>query len=98
MGQGIGVIPVIDEPGLSEVLVAMSESLRILNEAQAVLLNEVGALREALKEIGGERFASVFQKYQLDMMARNLKVEELQGILARIQILAAKTVVIPESD
>ena len=88
----------IDEPGLSEVLVAMSESLRILNEAQAVLLNEVGALREALKEIGGERFASVFQKYQLDMMARNLKVEELQGILARIQILAAKTVVIPESD
>jgi hypothetical protein len=91
-----GRISMIDEPALTEILEILSESHRILNEAQLTLINELAALRETMKELGGERFASVFEKRQLAMMGQNLKVEELSRVLARIQTLKARTVVIPE--
>jgi len=84
----------INENALQESLVAIFEYLKMHYEVISTLMTETAALRETLKEAGGEKFAVVFEKHQLSQMTKIAEVESLSKKLYDAALQKAKGSVI----
>ncbi len=83
----------INESELQESLVAAFEYLKMHYETLSTLITEIGALRETLKEAGGDKFRAVFEKHQLAQMTKTVDVESASVKLYDASIRKAKEVV-----
>jgi len=78
---------VINETVLKDSVVVSLSYLKSHYETISMLMTEVAALRETLKEAGGEKFAEMFQKHQLAQMGKVLDVETASTKLYDLAIL-----------
>jgi hypothetical protein len=83
----------INEPLLQEVLVSISKKLRANGTAQTALLTETAAIRDTLKELFGDRFSAVFERYQVSQMAKLVPIESSVNQLNDLLIERSKDVV-----
>jgi hypothetical protein len=65
----------IDEKSLQDILVAAFEHLKTQYETLSAMMAETAALRETLKETGGDYFASAFERRRGEFRAANTPIE-----------------------
>jgi hypothetical protein len=84
---GLGRIDrMINEQVLLSALIAAFERIKTLDSAQSILVNEVAALRETVKELSDSRFAPCFEKHQLAEMAKGVVAESRAAELNDVSI------------
>jgi hypothetical protein len=69
----------IDEIALQQLMVTTFEDLKIQYATLSTLIAEVAALRETLRETGGQQFSSLFEKHQLEQRAKTASIESAQA-------------------
>ena len=84
----------INEPALQDVLVSAFEKMKSNDERQTVLMNEIAAIRETLKELLGDHFLASFEKHQLAQMTGSVLIESAVTQLADRSIQKARDVVV----
>ena len=85
----------INETALQESLVAAFEYLKLHYGVLSTLMTETAALRETLKEAGGEKFAAVFERHQMEQMTKTAGVESLSNTLYDAAIQKVRASVVP---
>jgi hypothetical protein len=66
--------PIMDAQ-IKDAFLALAEAHRTSTEVLSTLINEIGALRELLKQVNGEQFEHDLQEMQLKVMADTALIE-----------------------
>lgn len=77
----------INEQVLLSSLISAFERIKTLDAAQSMLVTEISALRETLKELlGDDRFEECLQKHRLAQMAKGVVTDTQQEELNNVSI------------